>query len=964
MRWVVILSVLLCAYVSVKAQHPYFYNIASEEGLPGNEVYDIVQDKQGYIWLGTGQGLYKYDGRNFKNYRNVRQNGIGISNLFVNDQNIIYCQNFFGQIFYVEDDSLHLLLNKSHAQSNFPIYTVSANNNLHFTCDTGVFKIDNAKNQTFTKLNTNSKEEIKCHFKDLTILGNTLYFIERNSIGYFNKEQAIIYKKFNNPEWFVKAEPKQFLKFNNRLFVLMSFLESYSLWEIQSDSILWRKNIPENLGRVFSVQHDGKNNIWVCGNNGALCLNENLETQFNNAIFFPERNINNVMCDKEGNYWFTTLSEGLFVIPNLNVWVLNKENASLPDSKVKKITTDNKGNIYIGQQNGSLSMWNTYSNDIKNIPFKESKKEIQTLFYDSLHNSTIACMNETYLINNKTHKPTIVATHNNIKTIVQLYEDTFLLGSVYKAYIARVKNNTIQPVKTLRNKRVRCAYYQKEQKKLWIGYSDGLYVYQNNIETKVLNKGKSIYAIDIVAGNHNELYISTVNNGILHVTSKAIIQKLQLNADTENITAKKIYFNNNTLWIATAKNIIRFNIAANSAEYMNQLDGLPTTEVFDICMFNQKVFIATPKGLVYFPEDISLTNTAVPSIFISKISIKDKDTTLVSGYSLPYEKNNIAIHFSSPVFRSRGNHYFIYRMSGLDTAWQLVNSSVSMAHFQSLPAGKFLFEVKAVNEDGIASSNVASIQFKIAAPYWQRWWFYLLIMLAFGGFVSIIYAFRIRYINKRNLLEKRFIHSQLSTLKAQMNPHFMFNALSSIQDLILLQKTEKAQYYLGKFSTLTRKILELSGKEFITLQEEITLLSDYLQLESLRFDGALQYEIIYHEIDAEETQIPSMVFQPFVENAIKHGLLHKKGEKKLLIQFTKYENYIECLVEDNGIGRNASEKINMRQKSHTSFATKATAERLALLQEYYGLKIDLIIEDKYLTASETGTRVILKIYNS
>lgn len=195
-----------------------------------------------------------------------------------------------------------------------------------------------------------------------------------------------------------------------------------------------------------------------------------------------------------------------------------------------------------------------------------------------------------------------------------------------------------------------------------------------------------------------------------------------------------------------------------------------------------------------------------------------------------------------------------------------------------------------------------------------------------------------------------------------MNPHFMFNALNSIQDLVLQQDTANAQLYLGKFSELTRKVLEVSGVEFVSLQQEVDMLSLYLELEKLRFGDELKYTLTVSDtIKADEQKLPGMIIQPFVENALKHGLLHKTGEKQLLISFSQNVTSLVCVIDDNGIGRKASAEINARKKKHKSFATNATAERLHLLNEYYGLKIDWHITDKL---AGTSVEIILPYINS
>ena len=213
-------------------------------------------------------------------------------------------------------------------------------------------------------------------------------------------------------------------------------------------------------------------------------------------------------------------------------------------------------------------------------------------------------------------------------------------------------------------------------------------------------------------------------------------------------------------------------------------------------------------------------------------------------------------------------------------------------------------------------------------------------------------------------LEKR--DSELAALKSQMNPHFIFNALNSIQELYTIGDKKIANEQMGNFSSLTRKILDVSGKQKITLAEEIEILTKYLELESMRFEMDFAYTVSFDEkIDEDYLQLPPMLIQPFIENSIKHGLLHKKGMKKLSISFevNDAEDILLCTIIDNGIGRDASAQINKnRVASHVSFASAATQKRLELLNKDKEKRVAVVFEDVIDEQQQiAGTKVILQI---
>ncbi|RBW61334.1 hypothetical protein DS884_03220 [Tenacibaculum sp. E3R01] len=216
---------------------------------------------------------------------------------------------------------------------------------------------------------------------------------------------------------------------------------------------------------------------------------------------------------------------------------------------------------------------------------------------------------------------------------------------------------------------------------------------------------------------------------------------------------------------------------------------------------------------------------------------------------------------------------------------------------------------------------------------------------------ELAYAYKELEDKKKNELA----HLQLKSLKAQMNPHFMFNALNSIQSLILKEDKHEAYTYLTKFASLIRENLQMSEKSFVYFEEELSLLKKYLELEKLRFRDDFVYEIKGIE-NIEDIKIPSMIIQPFVENSIKHGLLHKiTGLKKVAINFYQ-EEVFKCVIIDNGIGVEKSKEINILNTKKASFSTKAIQERLTLLKDYY--KTDIGFEYE---AINEGTKVIVKI---
>jgi sensor histidine kinase YesM len=212
-------------------------------------------------------------------------------------------------------------------------------------------------------------------------------------------------------------------------------------------------------------------------------------------------------------------------------------------------------------------------------------------------------------------------------------------------------------------------------------------------------------------------------------------------------------------------------------------------------------------------------------------------------------------------------------------------------------------------------------------------------------------------------INEQLAEARLAGLQAQMNPHFVFNALNSIKRMILEGDNEKASRYLSKFAQMIRMTLNHSKEIFVMLDENIAYLKAYLEMEQLRFDECFNYSICTSEnIDVTETPIPSMMIQPLVENAIWHGLMPSKIEKKLAIAFTQRENKIICTVEDNGIGISQSQKLKEKNNPlHHSIGLENLQKRIKIMNEKYHMDCSLQINDSNgIDKNGRGTKVTLQ----
>lgn len=303
---------------------------------------------------------------------------------------------------------------------------------------------------------------------------------------------------------------------------------------------------------------------------------------------------------------------------------------------------------------------------------------------------------------------------------------------------------------------------------------------------------------------------------------------------------------------------------------------------------------------------------------------------------------------------------FEFRMLGLDSVWR--NTKSREISFYNLNPGHYQFEVKAINVNGIKSKQAAVYQFFISKPFWKTTWFYLLLFFSILGIIAFIMKLIMKHALKKEKEKSRIQQlvsdSQLKALQSQMNPHFIFNAINSIQAYILNNEKQIAYDYLAKFSSLIRKILFLSNQKTVLVKTEVETLELYIQLEQKRLKNKFDYQIeIDEELYDEEVQVPTLILQPFVENSIWHGLMNLNDSRKGLLRITGRMEDGELIVGviDNGIGRGKAAEY--QKPNHDSMGINLIKDRLHVLGSDVQINyIDLLDSNQQPVGTEVEIR--------
>lgn len=949
------------------AQNPAIETFGIKEGLPTNTVYDIIQDKKGFIWLATEKGLFRYDGKNFKSYQTSQQKSKAGSQLGIDRYQRVWYQAFNGQLFYADQDSLHLF--EPYQSSEFYFYSFDS---------------------TGTKLWCQNNEALMCFdLKTHTLLQYFKKELELYSWAAFINNEYVMWDNGGEMLYLTKKQKVRY-KNGHLIFYIFNFFGKtlgigksqpplcLSKLENRKVDIIYQFN--SNL--IFhTIKVLSDSSVWVCTNKGAYIFDKTLNPN-NVKVYFQEYSICAVTKDKENNYWIATKENGILLVKNLNVietpMKYNIISLSYIDSILYMGTSDNSIITYQNGHFNKLIQYDKRHNIRKIYPIYNEKNSFIVAsdimrIYDKRKSFDVALKDVTYI---EKDIYAIAATGN---------EKLYFHGGckqnsnyLYKKYTHTITGNEIIDKNfkdlDLAGKRVYSVAYSPIDTSLYFANSLGILYFTPNEKKYIKYHGQDIIASHICVTPRNLLIISSTMKGLFIAKNKKIFKNITTKDGLySNETRKCIYYKNH-LWILFDNVIQKFNLISDKIETYNINDGINSEEIRDISMYNDTVFLASNK-LIKFPINLTSHNAQKPSLIIEKIEADSlKNISPYTELSLPYHTKNIKINFSLINFKGYNSSTILYKINNGD--WLPLEKNLNVLSLLSLAPNDYRIELKARNEDGVEGNSVF-YHFRIKPPFWQTWWFILLVILFLIGITALIYQKRLKEIQEKNKiiednlqLELDLQKSMLSSIKSQMNPHFLFNALNTIQSYIYLNDRRNASEYLNRFAQLTRMILDMSNKDNISLSEEITALNLYLELESARFETEFEYQIIMPEkINPNAMRMPTMLIQPYVENAIRHGLLHRQGLKKLLIQMQLLsENSLQVIVEDNGIGREkAAELRKHRTNTHQSFSSEANRRRLEILNGHHTHKVGVEITDLYDTQQQAiGTRVtiIIPIFQS
>ncbi len=420
-------------------------------------------------------------------------------------------------------------------------------------------------------------------------------------------------------------------------------------------------------------------------------------------------------------------------------------------------------------------------------------------------------------------------------------------------------------------------------------------------------------------------------------------------------------------WLSTTKGLSRFDPAGGIFRNFDERDGLQSNEfyfgAYHRSRYSGEMFFGGVKGLNRFYPDSIRDNSQPPPLAITGLQVfgHTRRRELVDGDSLrlSYSDNFISLTFAALDYSNPGKQHYAYVLEGVDPDWVYCGTR-RYAAYTDLPGGSYTFRVKGSNCDGVWNEEGIAITLIITPPFWNTLLFRAAVVLLLIAGVAGGLRVRIRAIQRKAELRRKMLESELEALRLQMNPHFMFNSLHSIQNFIIKHDQDTAYSYLARFACLMRMTLENSGAKEITLARELQTLKLYLELETLRFEHRIRYVIdVDNSIDVERQLLPPLLLQPYVENAIVHGLQPKYGKGLITVRIRRQAHQIICSVEDDGAGRAfARRAVQKNNARHLSIGMKVARKRLERLNAQFQQSMAVRVTDLYdALGKAAGTRV-------
>lgn len=1013
------------------AQQPedyHFINFGIKDGIPEKYIYSAAQDNRGYMWFGTGTGLYRYDGHSFKQFRSMADRpGRTIGNilqavykdaggiLWLGSLNALQWYNPEKNIFW-SPDYRHPAIKKL-ADANINGINAGAEGRMWLSTGLNYFYRFNQQDSSFTSLAAAYPANASATTISVYETEGSVYAVHAEGVYIFS-----VTGKFNRFIPFSAAD------ISNSCFVK----EDHTIWLTTLANGLNKFNITgNNIERVLPSNNDLlKNNLFCIARSsasdffiGGYALHlANTATgsckTFSSASSINEYNlaankIASLFFDREHNLWLCSFS-GLSMLPwqNNQIKTIALEDHitgaatepqdvfSIPGTEDLLISNTNaSGILYYQAATGHITtIYNSYAeaatdkniNALITAPDSSIFLSDGIRFFKYLTNDKKIIL---YSLKDQNGNPVINAGKSIFDQQGNIYiasrKNGFYKWHYPSGKVRHYNKWDIDSRETAKSDNELTPCLTDSKQNIWFTSKDGVYRFDHATEkyehyTNHENESTPLMgaAAYIAEDKLQHYWIATLANGLYELyfeKGKTVLKNYTRNSGiglpADYCWAIKQNPADSSLWVSNIAGLVKFDpVTKRVLTILNQQNGLAANDGGYSFGFVSNRRLAQ----LYFGymNIINLgqykENRLLPQVFFNSVKVLDREyatqkENIQKKLLLEHNENFFQFEFTALVFNNANKNQYAYQLENIDSGW-IFSGQKNTVTYSGLKPGSYSFRVKAANSDGYWGKE-SVVNIIIQPPFYTSWWFILMMTAISGAVIFGWNRYKINQAKKEERLKSTFrqliAETEMKALRAQMNPHFIFNSLNSIQKYILKNDHFAASQYLTKFSRLIRLILDHSNQSNIILSSELDMLRLYIEMESLRFDDSFEYDIqIANSINSETITIPSMLIQPYVENAIWHGLLHKEEKGKLTVDFSTDNNgNIQVSIEDNGIGREKAAELKSKQVlKKKSFGMQITEARIAVINRIYNINAtSKVIDLKDAAGNAAGTKVMLHI---
>jgi len=960
-----------------------FENFRSREGLSSSFVHALYESADKRIWLGTQNGLSSYNGHTFQSYRPERLQNFWVTSILEKDSSQLLVGTHKG-LYQLEEDKLIRITDipQRHVHHLFK----AKDKSIWVSTSRGLFRVMDGKPIVYGADQEIHHKEFRCvsQAKDGAIWAATftggIYIIEKDTTrrltvvdGIEGQHVQVLYKDRAGKMWIGTQD------------------RGINIYD-PSDKTFTHLSQVNGLVRndVRSITEDDWGNIWI-GTVGGV--NKYYGRQFEHISINNSANDDYVYAiteDTLGHLWVSASGKGIAQIKDGEIVRFNR-NFGFMDVRCKAIFVDDANRVWIGTEGKGLSLYDGKGFNSFNEIDGLGGSFVKDILQDKDKNIWVATAGAG--IHKITVRDTLVFQEKKIKndTLALILSDTIYRDSLV------VNNYSFKRFEGQLLKAYIQALFEDSAGRIWFATRNmGLGVMENDSIIQIYDRSKGLPDNDIrsvVEDKDGYLWLATANAGICRLHLEGDSMEVKLISEKDGINSNNVYLLTldevGNVWAGCGKGVDFITLDASrnklKIKHYGKSEGFVGVETCKNSVLRDRsgrLWFGTVNGLTMHLPGATRKNLIPSKVYINEVRI-GYDPLQKSAYAdyasdwggikenlvVPYTDNQWSFEFKGINQAKPDQTLFKWKMEGWDKDW-IGPFKRTGVDYSNLSPGNYTFSVMAGNREGVFDGPVDSVQFAIEPPIWQTWWFKLAAALLGMLLIGLFIRLRINRIRRESAIkterlemEKSMLQLEQKALQLQMNPHFIFNVLNSIQSLITKKDEKTARYFLAKFSKLMRAILENSRETKITLEQEIETLQNYLGVEQFSRGNSFDFEIkVDPKLDVDEVMIPPMLLQPFVENAIIHGVGQVVEGGKVVLEFIQKYGTLECIITDNGPGiEKARARKSQQAHTHKSAALEVTQERLDILNAGIKNRSLEITDLSKEGAGLTGTKVVLRL---